>query len=85
MPTDTVLTSQELESLRGLSSCQVADALETLDVRLRNEGFMDSRIRCLFPNLPSMVGYAVTARIRTSEPPMTGALTQTVPTGGVFF
>jgi 4-hydroxy-4-methyl-2-oxoglutarate aldolase len=72
MPTDTVLTSQELESLRGLSSCQVADALETLDVRLHNEGFMDSSVRCLFPNLPSMVGYAVTARIRTSEPPMTG-------------
>jgi 4-hydroxy-4-methyl-2-oxoglutarate aldolase len=41
-------------------------------VRLRNEGFMDSGIRCMFPNLPSMVGYAVTARIRTSEPPMTG-------------
>jgi 4-hydroxy-4-methyl-2-oxoglutarate aldolase len=63
---------EELEKFRHLSSCQVADAIETLDVRLRNEGFMDSSIRCMFPNLPPMVGYAVTARIRTSEPPMTG-------------
>jgi len=29
-------------------------------------------VRCMFPNLPPAVGYAVTARVRTSEPPMTG-------------
>jgi 4-hydroxy-4-methyl-2-oxoglutarate aldolase len=67
-----VLTPDELELLRALNTCQVANAIETLDVRLRNEGFMDSSVRCVFPNLPPMVAYAVTARIRTSEPPMTG-------------
>jgi len=72
MAFEPVLTPGEIESLRRLNTCQVADALETLDVRLRNEGFMDSSIRCMFPNLRPMVGYAVTARIRTSEPPMTG-------------
>jgi regulator of RNase E activity RraA len=62
----------EMEMLGQLTSCQVVDAIETFDVRLRNEGIMDASIHCLFPNLPSMVGYAVTARIRTSAPPMSG-------------
>jgi 4-hydroxy-4-methyl-2-oxoglutarate aldolase len=72
MPTDTLLTQEELESLRRLNTCQVADAIETFDVRLRNEGFMTAEIRCVLPNLPPMVGHAVTASIRTSEPPMIG-------------
>jgi 4-hydroxy-4-methyl-2-oxoglutarate aldolase len=72
MAVEPVLTPSEIESLSRLSSCQVADAIETFDIRLRNEGFMDSSLRCLFPSLPPMTGYAVTARIRTSEPPMAG-------------
>jgi len=72
MAFEPVLNPGEIESLRRLNACQVADAIETLDVRLRNEGFMDSSIWCMFPNLPPMAGYAVTARFRTSEPPMTG-------------
>jgi 4-hydroxy-4-methyl-2-oxoglutarate aldolase len=72
MTMDAVLTPEELVSLCHLDTCQVADAIETFDVRLRNEGFMDSSVRCMIPNLPSMVGYAVTAQFRTSEPPMSG-------------
>jgi len=70
MPTDQVLTPQEMEELRTLNSCQVADAIDTFNVRLRNEGYMAPSVRCVFPSLPSMVGYAATARIRTAEPPM---------------
>ncbi|MGA2185533.1 MAG: RraA family protein [Bryobacteraceae bacterium] len=66
------LRPEELESLRRFTTCQIADAIETFAVRLRNEGFMDASVRCMFAQLPPMVGYAVTARIRTSEPPMTG-------------
>jgi len=66
------LSAEELEPLRRLTSCQIADAIETFGVRLRNEGFMDASVRGVFPQLPPMVGYAVTARISTSEPPMTG-------------
>jgi 4-hydroxy-4-methyl-2-oxoglutarate aldolase len=72
MPSEPVLSAEELEALRRLTSCEVADAIDTFDVRLRNEGFLGASIRCVFPGLPPMVGYAVTARIRTSEPPMTG-------------
>jgi 4-hydroxy-4-methyl-2-oxoglutarate aldolase len=72
MPSEPVLSPEELEPLCRLTSCQVADAIETFDVRLHNVGFMDASVRSMTPNLPPMVGYAVTARIRTSEPPMTG-------------
>ena len=70
MAFEAVMTPKELEALTHLTGCQVADAIETFNVRLRNEGFMDSSIRCLFHQLPSMAGYAATARIRTSETPM---------------
>src|SRR5689334_9637703 len=72
MSSKVVLAKKDVELLGQLTSCQVADAIETFDFRLRNEGIMDSSIRCLFPRLPSTVGYAVTARIRTSAPPMSG-------------
>jgi regulator of RNase E activity RraA len=50
----------------------VASAIESFDVRLRNRGFTDSRLHCMFPELPAAVGYAATARIRSSDPPMEG-------------
>jgi 4-hydroxy-4-methyl-2-oxoglutarate aldolase len=61
-----------LNSLRALDGASIANAIETFDVRLRNEGFADSSIRCLLPALPPAVGYAVTARIRCSSPPPVG-------------
>ncbi|HEY1050594.1 MAG TPA: RraA family protein, partial [Prosthecobacter sp.] len=47
-------------------------AIETFNVRLRNEGYADSSIRCLTNCESPVVGYAVTARIRCSSPPVTG-------------
>jgi 4-hydroxy-4-methyl-2-oxoglutarate aldolase len=64
------LEPAQLEKLRRLDSCSVANAIETFDVRLRNTGFTDSRVRCIFEDLPTIVGYAATARVRTAEPPM---------------
>lgn len=55
-----------------LDSCTVANAIETFDVRLRNEGFSESYLCCRFPKLPPMVGYATTLRVRTSSPPWKG-------------
>src|ERR1700691_2804699 len=70
MRTIPSLTEAQLEQLRRVDSGLLANAIETFDVRLRNTGFTDSTIHCLFPDFPVMVGYAATARIRTSEPPM---------------
>jgi regulator of RNase E activity RraA len=58
-----------LEQLRALDTCTVSNAIERLDVRLRNEGFTDISVRCLSPSLPPMVGYAATGRIRTAAAP----------------
>ncbi len=61
-----------LEKLRQLDSCTVANAIESFAVRLRNSGFADSNVRCIFDDLPPLVGFAATIRIRTAEPPMEG-------------
>jgi len=66
------LTDEELDTLRQFDSCMVANAVETFNVRLRNTGFTDASIRCIFEDARPMVGYAVTARLRTGEPPIKG-------------
>jgi len=65
-----VLSAADLEKLRALDTCTVSDAIERLDVRLRNEGFASGTAKCQFPQFPPMVGYAATGRIRTSSPLM---------------
>jgi 4-hydroxy-4-methyl-2-oxoglutarate aldolase len=66
------LVPAQLEQLRSLSACIVASAIETFGVRLHNKGFSDSRLHCIFKDLPRTVGFAATARIRSSNPPMEG-------------
>jgi 4-hydroxy-4-methyl-2-oxoglutarate aldolase len=70
--TVTRLPPAVLKEIGRLTTCIVASAIETFDVRLRNAGFTDSSVRCIFEDLPPIVGYAATARIRTSDPPMEG-------------
>jgi regulator of RNase E activity RraA len=66
---NTPLAPEHLEALRRLDACTLANAIETFHARLRDEGFMDSAIRCLFPSLQPMLGYAATVKIRGSAPP----------------
>jgi 4-hydroxy-4-methyl-2-oxoglutarate aldolase len=64
-----LLLAEQLEALRRLDGCTVANAIETFHERLRNEGFTDHTVHCLFPRLQPMVGYAATIKIRGSAPP----------------
>ena len=59
----------QLEALRRIDSCLMANAIESFNVRLRNQGFIDHTVRCLTPQMQPMVGYAATLKIRGSEPP----------------
>lgn len=68
----SVLTATVVDRYRRLNGAAVANAIETFGVRLRNEGFADSTLRCLFPEQPGVIGHAVTARIRGSAPPPVG-------------
>jgi 4-hydroxy-4-methyl-2-oxoglutarate aldolase len=66
------MTPVRMEQLRRFSTCLIASAIERFQVRLPNTGFSDSSIRCMFDDLPPIIGYAVTTRIRTADPPMEG-------------
>ena len=66
----TALSNEQVDALRRLDSCILANAIETFHQRLRNEGFVDHTVRSLFPELSPMVGYAATVKIRGSAPPL---------------
>ncbi len=70
MPASTRLSAADFDRLRKLDTCTVSNAIERLGVRLRDEGFASSAVRCQFPQLGPMLGYAVTARARSSQPPI---------------
>lgn len=68
------LSAEQLQALRQLDASVLANAIETFHTRLRNEGFADGSVHCLFPQMEPMVGYAATLKIRGSAPPTTAAL-----------
>jgi 4-hydroxy-4-methyl-2-oxoglutarate aldolase len=70
--TAPILTWDQFESLRRLETCLVANAIDTFNIRLRNEGYADARIKCLFPRLAPILGHAVTLKIKCSSPPLAG-------------
>jgi regulator of RNase E activity RraA len=69
---ETLPSRECLERLRRFDTCTLANAIERLDVRPRNEGFIVGAVRCQYPELAPVVGYAATGRIRSSMPPVTG-------------
>jgi regulator of RNase E activity RraA len=66
------MTTGIIEFLCRTDTCSVSNAIETLHVRMRNDGYVDGSCRCMFPDLPPVAGYAVTGSIRTSAPPIKG-------------
>lgn len=66
-PADTagpVVRLDTLEALRTFDTPTLANAIETFDVRPRDEGFASFEIKCLFPELAPLVGFAATATFR---------------------
>ncbi len=59
---------QDLELLGEYDTPTVCNVIELFNVRPRNCGYMDQRIRACFPELPPMVGYACTATFRSAAP-----------------
>jgi 4-hydroxy-4-methyl-2-oxoglutarate aldolase len=66
------LDQQQLEALRAIDSPTIANAIETFDVRPRVAGYVGYDIRCLFPDLPPTVGYAVTCTVDSTTEGRTG-------------
>ncbi len=70
MPAETITPSTDIKRLASFDTCTLSNAIEQLNVRLRNEGFASGGLRCRFPSLPPIVGYAAVGRIRTETPPV---------------
>ena len=71
---ESPVSSLDLDALQSFDTCAVSNAIETFEVRLRNTGFADDTIRCMFPDLQPVVGYAASARLRCADPPMVGGI-----------
>jgi regulator of RNase E activity RraA len=69
-----VLKEDEFRSLKALDSCAVANAIERFHVQLRNEGFTEDGLTCRFPEMPPILGYAMTLKVRSGAPPTKGSV-----------
>ncbi len=54
-----------IESLRGVDTPTISNAIELLKLRPKEAGFAPLEIRCLYPELGRLCGYAVTAQVET--------------------
>lgn len=68
----TTFSPELLAKLRNFDTPTICNIIELFDIRPRNTGFMDARIRACFPELPPIVGFAATATFRASAPPPPG-------------
>jgi len=59
--------------LTRTDTCTVSNAIETFHVRMRNEGYIHGATHCLNAKLAPVAGYAITARMRASAPPISGS------------
>ncbi len=57
------LSHEQLSALRRIDSPTISNAIETFNVRPRVAGYVGYDIRCIFPDLPPTVGYAVTCTV----------------------
>ncbi len=61
-----------LQRLAQYDTPTVCNAIELFSVRPRNTGYMNSSIRCCFPEFPPMVGFALTSTFRSQQAPPAG-------------
>jgi len=58
----------DLKALAAFDTPTVSNTIELFEVRPRNQGYMDGRIRACFPEMPAICGYAATATMRCDAP-----------------
>lgn len=62
----------DLSRLTQFDTPTICNAIELFEVRPRSEGYMDSRIRACFSEMPPIAGYASTATMRCAFPKRDG-------------
>src|ERR1039457_4696744 len=62
----------DLTRLAQYDTPTICNTIELFEVRPRNQGYMDARIRACFPEMPPTVSYASTATMRCAFPRQEG-------------
>lgn len=62
-------SASDLKLLAQYDTPTISNVIELFEVRPRSAGYMDTRIRACFPEMPPIVGLASTATMRTADPP----------------
>ena len=65
-------SEKDLAFLRGVDSPTMANAIEAFKVRDRTEGFIGGKVRSLFPEMPPMVGAALTVTMTNTPGAIAG-------------
>jgi|SRR5690349_17509463 regulator of RNase E activity RraA len=60
------ISAADLKLLAQYDTPTISNVIELFECRPRNTGYMDSRIRACFPEMPPIVGFASTATMRTA-------------------
>ena len=66
------ISSSDLALLRQYDTPTICNVIELFHIRPRHTGYLDARIRACYPELPPMVGFAVTATFRSAAAPLQG-------------
>jgi len=62
------LSLEELKALSEIDSPTVSNAIEAFNVRDPTGGYASMELRCLYPDLGAMVGYAITCTADSTSP-----------------
>jgi regulator of RNase E activity RraA len=67
-----VLSAEQRDAILQFDTCKIANAIEKLGIRLRNEGFTSTGLRCVTRGFATILGYAVTSKVKCADPPIKG-------------
>lgn len=62
------VTADTLAALARYDTPTICNVIELFDVRPRTHGYLNAGVRCAFPELPPLVGFAATATFRADTP-----------------
>jgi len=69
LPSVPTISENDLAFLKGIDSPTICNAIEPFKVRDRTEGFIGGSVRALFPEMPPMVGAALTVTMTNTAGP----------------
>ena len=72
LPTVPPIREKDLVFLKEVDSPTISNAIEPFKVRDRTEGFIGGEVRALFPEMPPMVGVALTVTMTNTPGATTG-------------